>query len=101
MAGMIWLIKVNQINPRKDTYLFGAKGSDTKLHHLPKSMIIVPMFLATLIFYGAGKLSSWNGHCIFLLDLQCQWLGTKRKTALQISLPSGLSFGSSSFLLIE
>ena len=49
--------ETDRLNPRKDTYLFGAKGSDEQLHRLPLSMSLVQLvFYPFLIFYGGWEI---------------------------------------------
>ena len=49
--------ETDRLNPRKDTYLFGAKGSDDQLKRLPLSIFLVQVLCyPLLVFYGGWKI---------------------------------------------
>lgn len=54
--------ETDHINPRKDTFLFGAKGSKTELKTLPLAIFIVQIFTypVFIIFFG------WKSALIYL-----------------------------------
>jgi 4-hydroxybenzoate polyprenyltransferase len=50
--------ETDRLNPRKDTYLFGARGSDSELNRLPKSILIVQLFSwPILLFFGSWQMA--------------------------------------------
>lgn len=50
--------ETDRLNPRKDTYLFGARGSDSELNRLPKSILIVQLLSwPILLFFGGWQMA--------------------------------------------
>lgn len=48
----------DRLNPRKGTYLFGAKGSDSELNRLPKSILIVQLLTwPILLLFGSWQMA--------------------------------------------
>lgn len=46
--------KTDQINPRKDSFWFGAKGSQEQLAHLWKPILVVQALMVPILFYYIG-----------------------------------------------
>ena len=49
----------DQINPRKDTFLFGAKGNQQELANLWKPMLFVQLLFLPILFYYIGWHFLW------------------------------------------
>ena len=51
---------IDQFNPRKGTFLFGARGSRANLLRLPFQIAVVQVFFATVLgFFVGGKILLW------------------------------------------
>ena len=62
--------EADSLNPRKDSFLFGAKGKSAELKTLPLVMLLVQLMILPLIIYYAG----WQFLILFAGFLLINWL---------------------------
>ena len=66
---------IDRYNPRKDTFLFGAKGTHDERVSLPKMMVVVQLLIWPVLMY----LSSWNVLLILLGTVFFCWIYNARE----------------------
>ena len=74
---------IDRYNPRKDTYLFGAKGKHDELRTLPVAMIIVQLLIWPLLV----SLSSWHVLGVLLWTVFFCWIYNARGWGLRSKPP--------------
>lgn len=61
-------VETDRKNPRKDTWLFGARGTDTQLQRLPRAMVLVQAVCwPTLAWLGGWELLAVCGAIVAVL----------------------------------
>lgn len=65
--------EIDKLNPRKDSFLFGARGTDEQLNELPKILVLSQLLFFTPFIYWAG----WKMVVLLLTLLFINWLYNK------------------------
>jgi len=95
--------EIDSINPRKGTFLFGARGSREQLHKLPLAMALVQVpFLVAFLYFAGAKVLLFFAGSVLIGGMLYNWprYGWKGRPPLELLNQSGylLVFVLSSWL---